>query len=189
MTKNSSIHQRPYSQLMLASEYAAKQHREQRRKGADGCPYINHPIEVAALLADVGGVEDVAILCAALLHDTVEDTPTTFEDLTSLFGHAVMTLVAEVSDDRSLPRDERKRLQILHAAKLSTGAKLIKLADKLCNVRDMIQHPPANWSRERKLGYIAWSIQVVDEIRGVHPQLEAHFDAVAANCRANLAGN
>jgi guanosine-3',5'-bis(diphosphate) 3'-pyrophosphohydrolase len=187
MTQDSTLRSRTYSQLMLATEYAAEQHRDQRRKGDNDRPYINHPIEVAALLADIGNVTDVNILCAAVLHDTVEDTPTTLDELSNLFGPTITALVAEVSDDRSLSRVERKRLQVLHASKLSDGAKLIKLADKLCNVRDMIQQPPVDWSRDRRMAYIDWAVEVVHQIRGVHAQLEAHFDAVVATCRQSLA--
>ena len=186
MTQESAIRNPAFSQLMLATEYAAQQHRDQRRKGGDDRPYINHPIEVAALLADIGNVTDVNILCAAVLHDTVEDTPTTLDELNTLFGPTVTAFVAEVSDDRSLSRAERKRLQVLHASKLSHGAKLIKLADKLCNVRDMIQQPPVNWSRDRRMAYIDWAVEVVQEIRGVHAPLEAHFDAVVSTCRQRL---
>ncbi len=162
--------------VLAASAFAAHKHRDQRRKGADASPYINHPIAVANVLANEAGITDPTILAAALLHDTIEDTATTPQELEAEFGAQIAAVVAEVTDDKSLPKQERKRLQIEHAATLSEQAKLVKLADKICNVRDMSRSPPVNWSLERKAEYFVWAKQVVDAVRGVSPVLESLFD-------------
>jgi guanosine-3',5'-bis(diphosphate) 3'-pyrophosphohydrolase len=166
----------PVAIVLAASAFAAHKHRDQRRKGADASPYINHPIAVANVLANEAGITDPTILAAALLHDTIEDTATTPQELEAEFGARIAAVVAEVTDDKSLPKQERKRLQIEHAATLSEQAKLVKLADKICNVRDMSRSPPVNWSLERKAEYFTWAKQVVDAMRGVSPDLERLFD-------------
>ena len=120
------------------------------------------------------------MLAAALLHDTVEDTQTTPAELASAFGPAIASIVEEVTDDKSLPKAERKRLQVEHAATMSEAAKLVKLADKICNLRDMSDHPPAKWDLARRREYFEWAKAVIDRLRGVHPQLEALFDAAYA---------
>ncbi|TAK85532.1 MAG: HD domain-containing protein [Betaproteobacteria bacterium] len=163
--------------LLKALAFAAHKHRDQRRKDAEASPYINHPIALADLLVNEGGVTDVEVLCAALLHDTVEDTATTPEELADAFGARVAGIVAEVTDDKRLPKAERKRLQIEHAAGLSPEAKLVKLADKTCNLRDVATRPPAHWDRARRREYFEWAKKVVDGVRGAHPRLEAAFDA------------
>jgi GTP diphosphokinase / guanosine-3',5'-bis(diphosphate) 3'-diphosphatase len=171
----------PVSIVLAASAFAAHKHRDQRRKGAEASPYINHPIAVANVLANEASITDPTILAAALLHDTIEDTDTTPNELESEFGHEVAAIVVEVTDDKSLPKMERKRLQIEHAATLSKHAKLVKLADKICNVRDMSQSPPVDWSPERKAEYFTWAKQVVDPMRGVSPTLEYLFDEALAH--------
>lgn len=161
--------------ILRAAQFAAERHRDQRRKGSEAAPYINHPLSLANLLANCG-VDDPTVLAAALLHDTVEDTETTPEELAKLFGSAVAAIVAEVTDDKELPKAERKRLQIEHAAHLSYQAKLVKLADKVCNLRDLIHSPP-DWSLERRREYFDWAKAVVDQMRGTHTQLEGMFVA------------
>lgn len=163
--------------VLRALEFAADKHRDQRRKDLPASPYINHPIELADVLCNEGGVCDADVLCAAILHDTIEDTETTREELEVHFGRAIADIVAEVTDDAALPKAERKRLQIEHAARASDRAKLVKLADKICNLRDMRTRPPAGWDLARRREYFDWAKAVVDNLRGVHPQLEALFDA------------
>jgi len=163
--------------LLKALAFAAHKHRDQRRKDRDASPYINHPIALADVLVNEGGVSDVEVLCAALLHDTVEDTATTPEELVDAFGPRVARIVAEVTDDKTLSKADRKRLQVEHAARLSPEAKLVKLADKICNLRDVAERPPANWDLARRREYFDWAKQVVDGMRGAHPRLEAAFDA------------
>ena len=136
--------------LLKALAFAAHKHRDQRRKDAEASPYINHPIALADVLVNEGGVSDVEVLCAALLHDTVEDTATTPEELASAFGSRIARIVAEVTDDTTLPKAERKRLQVEHAGGLSPEAKLVKLADKICNLRDVAERPPASWDLARR---------------------------------------
>jgi guanosine-3',5'-bis(diphosphate) 3'-pyrophosphohydrolase len=128
------------------------------------------------VLVQQGKIDDLDVLCAALLHDTIEDTETTKAELVEQFGSKVAGIVAEVSDDRSLPKGERKRLQIEHAPHLSRNAKLVKLADKICNLRDIDEHPPDEWPLERRREYFDWAKQVIDGLRGVSPKLEAAFD-------------
>jgi guanosine-3',5'-bis(diphosphate) 3'-pyrophosphohydrolase len=166
--------------LLKAATFAADKHRQQRRKDAEASPYINHPISLANVLANEGGVSDVVVLCAALLHDTIEDTETTAQELELTFGPAIARIVLEVTDDKTLPKEERKRQQIEHAPHVSPQAKLVKLADKISNLRDILGSPPADWTRERKLAYFEWADQVVHGLRGTNSNLEALFDALRA---------
>ncbi|ALN59720.1 metal dependent phosphohydrolase [Lysobacter enzymogenes] len=168
-----------HGSVLRAAAFAAQRHRRQRRHDAERSPYINHPLALADTLANLGGIADPVVLCAALLHDTVEDTATTLEEIELAFGARVAAVVAQVSDDKSLPKDERKRLQIEHARHISPEARLVKLADKICNLRDLLQSPPP-WTRQRKREYFDWAAQVVAGLRGVHPVLEEEFDAVYA---------
>ncbi len=166
--------------LLDALAFAADKHRRQRRKDRHASPYINHPIALAQVLAGEGGIADAEILAAALLHDTIEDTRTTFEELKKRFGGRVARMVLEVTDNKRLRKHTRKRLQIEHAAHLSRGAKLVKLADKICNLRDLHRRPPVGWNKKRRREYFEWSRQVIDQLRGAHPKLEAAFDAAYA---------
>jgi guanosine-3',5'-bis(diphosphate) 3'-pyrophosphohydrolase len=166
--------------ILKALAFAAHKHRDQRRKDADASPYINHPIALADVLVNEGGVTEANVLCAALLHDTIEDTETSAEELRSEFGDRICDIVLEVTDDKLLPKPQRKRLQIEHAAGLSREAKLVKLADKTCNLRDVVDSPPAKWTLERRQEYFEWAKLVVDGLRGVDPRLEAVFDAAYA---------
>ncbi|APV52309.1 phosphohydrolase [Betaproteobacteria bacterium GR16-43] len=166
--------------LIRAIDFAAAKHRNQRRKDEEASPYINHPIALTQVLKVEAGVSDIDVLAAALLHDTIEDTETTAEELQREFGPRIAGIVAEVSDDTSLPKVERKRLQVEHAATLSREAKLVKLADKICNLRDMLDAPPAKWDLARRKEYFEWAKEVVDNLRGTHPRLEALFDLAYA---------
>lgn len=162
-----------------ALNYAADKHRDQRRKDPEASPYINHPIKVAHILWTVGGVQDSVLLTAALLHDALEDTTATPEELHDLFGDAVLNLVEEVTDDKKLSKVQRKRLQIEHALNCSPHAKQLKIADKIANVTDIIHSPPRHWSLKRRYEYVRWSQQVVAGLRGVNPALEQHYDELA----------
>lgn len=162
--------------LFHAMRFSADRHRNQRRKDNAHSPYINHPIEVAQLLWDVGGVRDMYVLLAAILHDTIEDTRTRPDEIRDLFGLEVLSLVLEVTDDKSLPKQDRKRLQIETASHKSYGAKLVKLADKCCNIRDLVTMPPENWPLERRREYLLWAEQVVAGLRGTNQALEEYFD-------------
>jgi len=166
--------------LIRAMHFAAVKHREQRRKGEAADPYINHPVAVAHVLSTEGGISDVVTLCAAALHDTVEDTDATVADLQQLFGEDIAAVVAEVTDDRSLSRAERKAAQVAHAPHLSDRARLVKLADKICNLRDMLSGPPTDWSGDRLREYFDWANRVVAGLRGLNPALDAAFDATYA---------
>jgi guanosine-3',5'-bis(diphosphate) 3'-pyrophosphohydrolase len=172
---------RPSMQLFVdAVAFAADKHRAQRRKDAEASPYINHPIALAHVLAFEASVNDERVLVAAILHDTIEDTKTTFEELKERFGLSIAKIVAEVTDDKSLPKQKRKRLQIEHAPHLSRRAKLVKLADKICNLRDVATSPPIDWPMRRRRKYFDWAKQVVDGLRGAHPRLETLFDEAYA---------
>jgi len=164
--------------------FAAHQHRTQRRKSAGDTPYINHPIAVANVLAVEGGITDEELLLAALLHDTVEDTGATFEELTTRFGQTVADLVAEVTDDKSLPKAARKLAQIEHAPPLSLRGKQLKLADKICNLRDLCDAPPEGWPCEQCREYVEWAAKVVAGCRGVNPRLEKCVDDAINGVRA-----
>lgn len=168
------------TKILNAAAFAARKHSTQRRKDRAASPYINHPLALAATLANEGGVTDPDVIAAALLHDTVEDTDTTPAEIEAAFGARVAAIVAEVTDDKALPKAERKRLQVVKAPGKSTEAKLVKLADKICNLRDIASDPPASWSAERKRAYFAWASEVVAGLRGINPALEAAFDAAFA---------
>jgi guanosine-3',5'-bis(diphosphate) 3'-pyrophosphohydrolase len=174
--------------LLRALTFAAQKHRRQRRKDVDASPYINHPIAVAETLADAGSVIDEELLVAAVLHDTVEDTETTFAELESTFGRDVAHLVREVTDDKTLPKRRRKELQIEHAPSASPRAKQIKIADKICNVRDVTDTPPSDWSVSRRQEYLDWAEQVVAGCRGVNSRLDRVFDDTLTRARQVLLG-
>ncbi|MBT8131935.1 MAG: HD domain-containing protein [Gammaproteobacteria bacterium] len=169
--------------LLRAIRFAAFKHKEQRRKD-NVTPYINHPIAVAENLTNIGGVNDIDTIVAAILHDTIEDTRTTGDELEESFGPLIRSIVEELTDDKNLPKKERKRLQIQHAPKASVQAKEVKLADKIANVNDLMINPPEGWSRERKLEYVAWSEKVVAGVRGSNAKLESHFDELCARVRS-----
>ena len=164
--------------LLKALSFAAHKHKDQRRKDPEASPYINHPITLANILCNEGHVTDIEVICGALLHDTVEDTETTQAELQREFGEAISGIVMEVTDDVSLSGPERKRMQVEHAAHASDKAKLVKLADKIANLRDLVNCPPAHWPLERRQRYFDWAEEVIDQVRGVHPALEDIFDEV-----------
>ena len=166
--------------LIDALAFAAAKHRNQRRKDVDASPYINHPIALARVLSVEAGIHDETVIAAALLHDTIEDTETTYDELLARFGPAVASIVAEVTDDKNLAKAERKALQVAHAPHMSQGAKWVKLADKTCNLRDVASAPPAGWPLRRRQAYFDWAKAVIDGVRGTHPQLEALFDTAYA---------
>lgn len=172
--------------LLRAIEFAAEKHKQQKRKGKNQTPYINHPIQVAHLLAEFGQEENSALLMAAILHDTIEDTATTQDELAATFGQQVAQIVLEVTDDKSLPVLERKRLQVVQTPKKSVEAKMLKIADKTCNVKDITADPPANWSLARKIAYLDWAEAVVKGAVGVNRALEQHFFEVLQQGRIQL---
>jgi guanosine-3',5'-bis(diphosphate) 3'-pyrophosphohydrolase len=163
------------AQLLKALEFAAHKHRDQRRKDAEASPYINHPIALAALLSQTGGIDDPVVLQAAILHDTIEDTETTYDEILALFGAEVADVVMEVTDDKSLEKAVRKQLQVDHAPAKSRAAALVKLADKTCNLRDIASSPPSGWSLQRRREYFDWAKRVVDGLPKVNPALEQAF--------------
>ena len=172
--------------VLRAAEFAADKHRDQRRKGKLKRPYINHCIEVASILANVGRIVDDNVLVAALLHDTVEDTDTTRDEIASKFGLSTADMVMEVTDDKSLDKQQRKDLQIQHAPTLSEGAKLIKIADKISNVREISVNPPKKWKRKRRAEYFDWAESVVNAIGEVNAGLEETFNETVGRARASL---
>jgi guanosine-3',5'-bis(diphosphate) 3'-pyrophosphohydrolase len=174
------------ARFLGALEFSARKHRDQRRKDREASPYINHPIEVASVLATIGRVSDLTTLVAAILHDTLEDTETTGDELDVRFGREIRQLVEEISDDKRLAKTERKRLQIERAPALSAPAKLIRVADKICNVRDVTHRPPAHWTPERRREYLAWTERVVAGCRGCNSALEACYDDALRDGRAML---
>ena len=174
--------------LLRAVDFAARKPRDQRRKDDEASPYINHPISVSLLLAQVGKVKDPEVLAAAILHDTLEDTNTTATELEEAFGSRVSKLVEEVTDDKSLSKGTRKQLQIDHAGTLSPDAVLIKLGDKIANVRDITYAPPKNWPLERKKEYLDWAEAVVNNCPRVNSALETYFAEVLEQGRRKLLG-
>ena len=164
--------------LIQAAYFAAEKHKTQRRKDAEKTPYINHPLALANVLAVECGIDDVEVICGALLHDTIEDTETEPAELIAAFGENITRIVLEVTDDKELLKIERKEAQVAHAPHISDQAKLVKLADKISNLRDISASPPIGWSVERKQEYFDWAARVIDGLRGVHPGLEALFDQI-----------
>jgi guanosine-3',5'-bis(diphosphate) 3'-pyrophosphohydrolase len=165
-----------YALLLKVISFAAEKHRHQRRKDKEASPYINHPIAVANVLANEGKVDDETLLLAAILHDTIEDTETTFEELVDLCGTDVASVVSEVTDDKNLPKATRKLLQIEHAQHASAHAKQLKIADKICNIRDILISPPHDWSKNRRLEYLEWTSKVVSGCRGINLCLDKAYD-------------
>jgi guanosine-3',5'-bis(diphosphate) 3'-pyrophosphohydrolase len=163
---------------LKAIEFASRKHSTQRRKDEEASPYINHPIAVTHLLADTGGVTDLVTLMAAVLHDTIEDTETTASELDEHFGHTVRKVVEEMTDDKALEKTARKQLQIEHAPHLSRRAKAIKLADKIANMRDVMESPPPDWSLARRIEYLDWTEEVVAGCRGTNDALQKLYDEV-----------
>ncbi len=174
------------SLLLKALKFAAQKHQHQHRKGGLAIPYINHLIDVTDILLHIGHVEDADTLAAGTLHDTLEDTKTTPEELEEAFGHRILGLVEEVTDDKRLPKEERKRLQIERAPRASFEAKQIKLADKISNVRDMIVAPPEGWSLQRRKEYVAWAEKVIAGIRGTNEPMERYFDEICEQVKVAL---
>ncbi|KAJ8247474.1 hypothetical protein GJAV_G00246850 [Gymnothorax javanicus] len=158
--------------LLEAAHFAAEKHKKQRRKDPEATPYINHPIGVARILSHEGGITDIEVLQAALLHDTVEDTDTSITEIEAKFGPTVARIVEEVTDDKTLPKKERKRKQVEHAPYISREAKLVKLADKLYNLRDLNRCTPTGWTEERVQEYFVWAAEVVKGLQGTNQTLE-----------------
>lgn len=179
--------------LVTAAHYAAHQHSTQRRKGQNEEPYIVHPLEVARLLSSIGGVHDPDVLIAAILHDTVEDTGTKekgteeiIKEIRSMFGGRVLSIVMEVTDDKSLPKAKRKELQEEHAPHLSHEAKQLKMCDKISNISDILDNPPKDWPLERMIEYVEWGERVFAGLRGANEDLERHFDELVERARREL---
>jgi len=183
------VTENPVLLFARALDFAARKHAHQRRKGELAEPYVNHLSDVARLLAAATKGEDVTVVIAGLLHDTLEDTETSFDELAKEFGQEVADLVAEVTDDKSLPKAERKRLQIETAPHKSVRARMIKLADKTSNLHSLISSPPRDWSGERIRDYIEWASKVVAGCRCVSPYLEQEFERARerASAQANAA--
>jgi GTP diphosphokinase / guanosine-3',5'-bis(diphosphate) 3'-diphosphatase len=172
--------------ILKAMRFAAEKHSDQRRKDSKLSPYINHPIQVAETLWSIGEVRDLTLLLASILHDTVEDTDTKPEEIRAEFGEDVLALVLEVTDDKSLPKKVRKQLQVETAPHKTRSAKLLKLADKICNVHDILASPPENWSLERRKEYLLWTERVVAGLRGVDARLESRYDELLASGKRSL---
>jgi guanosine-3',5'-bis(diphosphate) 3'-pyrophosphohydrolase len=173
--------------LFEALKFAAEKHRNQRRKDRDASPYINHPIDICNTLCGCCRDLEPEVIVAAVLHDTIEDTNTTADEIRTLFGDKIVKLVLEVTDDKTLPKEVRKDLQVKTARHKSKGAKHIRIADKISNVTDIINSPPAGWSRERKLEYLDWTEKVIDELAGTNECLERLYRERLAEARRKVA--
>lgn len=184
MEKKDFIIMNKYKNVITALAFAAERHKNQTRKGLGKVPYINHPIQVAHVLSQFGE-NDPVLLMSAFLHDVIEDTTKIAEEIKIVsdlilekFGKEVLKTVLEVSDDKNLPVDKRKKLQVEHTPELSDYAKKLKIADKICNVLDIQYDPPENWTRERKLAYLDWANKVVSGAKGLNIELDLYFDQV-----------
>ncbi len=174
------------NQVLAAAIFAADKHQGQIRKDLIGSPYITHPLTVAKVLWEIGGIRDTRTLVAAILHDTLEDTRTTPAEIREQFGEEILSIVKEVTDNKSLDKIERKRLQVIHSTELSLPAKLIKLGDKLVNCSDILISPPKDWDLNRRREYIQWAADVLAQIRGTNAPLEDAFDNMAADAEIKL---
>ena len=161
--------------VLKAAFFSGEKHKDQRRRDAAETPYINHPLEVAHILMEEGGVTDAPTLAAALLHDTIEDTSTTREELLMIFGREVAELVVELTDLKTTTPEDKKRRELDHAQRLSEKAKRIKLADKTANIRDLATMPPANWGVDRTVDYFDFAAQIVEAVGDASPELVAVF--------------
>jgi (p)ppGpp synthase/HD superfamily hydrolase len=169
-----------------AADFAARRHSGMARKGRGNEPYVNHLAEVANLLATATDGTDAELVAAGWLHDTVEDTKTTREELAQKFSKRVATLVADVTDDMTLPKDQRRQQQIIDAPNKSPGAKLIKIADKISNIRARILPQPGQDEREDLIDYVGWAEKVVAGCRGVNAALDRNFDETVKQARSTL---
>lgn len=172
--------------IFKAVLFAAVKHDGQIRKDAQGSPYITHPIQVAQALVEIGRVTETTTLIAAILHDTLEDTKTTRDEIRDAFGEEILQIVLEVTDNKSLEKLERKRQQVVHAPFISNQAKTVKLGDKLINCRDILQSPPQNWSLSRRREYIQWAADVVENLRNTNAELESIFDQMLSEAEEKL---
>ena len=172
--------------LVEAINFACIKHKDQRRKDASATPYINHPVGVCHILMIEAGVQDTDVLAAAILHDTLEDTETSEGELSQVFGPAILKLVLEVTDDKSLTKDERKKRQISHAKEISDGGKLVKMADKLYNLRDLKRCVPDGWDLERVQQYFRWARMVVAGCKGVNSYLDQQLDLMTDPVKSQI---
>ncbi|MFT5368987.1 MAG: guanosine-3',5'-bis(diphosphate) 3'-pyrophosphohydrolase [Candidatus Latescibacterota bacterium] len=174
-----------FGRLLKAANFAAEKHRDQRRKDAEQTPYINHPISVAETLR-IFGVDDENVLVAAILHDVLEDTSTSPGEIAQAFGMEVLAIVQEVTDNKSLAKQMRKDLQVESAFTLSEGARWVRLADKICNLQDMAERPPVDWSIERLLQYVDWCERVIKQMPNINESLETRFETVCEDARRSF---
>lgn len=172
--------------ILEAVVFAARKHQGQVRKDQGKSPYVTHPLLVAKSIWEIGEVSEPRTLIAAVLHDTIEDTDTKPLEILDRFGEVILSIVLEVTDDKSLDKIERKRQQVIHAPSLSRPARLIKLADKLINCQDILYSPPEDWTLERRRNYIQWGADVIARIRHTNPPLETAFDAILIEAEEKL---
>lgn len=178
----------PLVRLARAFDFAARRHADQRRKGPRAVPYVNHLADVACRLAEATGGRDPDLVIAGVLHDAVEDTDATPAEIAAAFGADVAALVAEVTDDKSLPKDVRKRLQVDRTPHKSARARRLKLADLASNLTSLADDPPVKWPLERRQAYVTWAEAVAAGCRGTDAALEAGFDAALAGARRAVTG-
>jgi GTP diphosphokinase / guanosine-3',5'-bis(diphosphate) 3'-diphosphatase len=169
-----------------AVEFAAEKHKLQRRKGYLKIPYINHPVKVCKILTGCGETDE-NLLLAAILHDTLEDTDTTSTELLNLFGDKVTSIVLEVTDNMDLPEKTRKNLQVTNASILSHQASLIRIADKIANINDIVNYP-LNWTKKRKLKYLEWANDVFQNCKGKNAKLDEIFEDLYLKAKRIIAG-
>lgn len=165
--------------VLRAADAAARWHVHQRRKGAAEEPYVNHLLEVAMLVAEATNGQDPDLVIAALLHDAIEDQEVPRSVIAEMFGEQVTALIEEVTDDKTVEKQERKRRQVETAARKSQRAKILKLADKTSNLNAVAASPPPDWTVKRRLEYVRWAREVAAGLKGVSSWLEEEFEQAA----------
>jgi guanosine-3',5'-bis(diphosphate) 3'-pyrophosphohydrolase len=165
----------PLNLVIRAAYFAGEKHRLQRRSDVEQTPYINHPLELAHILTEEGGINCLDTICASLLHDTLEDTDTSSDELKKHFGDVIASIVMEVSNDMTLSSQQRRVYELEKVVSLSHKAKLVKIADKLANIRDVSTMPPMGWTREKKQDYFDFALEIINQIGSVSPRLHQIF--------------
>jgi len=159
-----ALNEKDAEAVLGAAIFATEKHKSQVRSNEKKTPYIIHPIEVADLVMKIGHVYDKDVLITALLHDVMDDTQTTYEQITSLYGTKVSSYLEEMTSKQGLSLKEQKKQQIMQAFRQNPSVAIIKLSDKLSNLKTLATSPPPSWSRDRIDQYFQWAQTVIENL-------------------------